>query len=250
LLLGDAHFVGYPIWAALEAAGKQFLIRVGGNVSLIRRLWPQAHLERRRDAVYVWPGDRQKKVPPLRLRLIRVRGGKDPVYLLTNVWDRRRLSVQTAGKIYRRRWGVEVFHRTSKRTLGYAKLRSRSGRRAQVEMEWGMITLCITVMSGIQTLHQKKTDPRRLSHAGLLTALRSALLRGGQSPATMRSRDLDRALGRAVRDPYHRHGSKRSRHRRLTCSTPSPLRLRPPRIRNATLRERRLLLQSPWLPAA
>jgi hypothetical protein len=245
LLLGDGNFVGYPAWSALMMAGKQFLIRVGGNVSLIRKLWPQTQFEHHGDIVYVWPVDQQKKKPPLRLRLIKVQGGKDPVYLLTNVLDHRRLKNTTAGQIYRRRWGVELFYRTLKRTLGYAKLRSRSGIRAAVELEWGMVTICIVVMVGIDRLHRRNVPRHRLSPAGLLRPLRAALLRGGlTNPPQSALRELDRALGLAFRDDYTRHASKRSRHRPVTRNTPFPQRLKPPRIRTATVDERRRAMEA------
>jgi hypothetical protein len=241
LLLADGNFVGYPIWSALMKGGREFLIRVGGNVSLIRKLWPQAEFERRGDLVYAWPALHQRKWPPLRLRLIQVRGGRDPVYLLTNVLDRRRMKNATAGKIYRCRWGVELFYRSLKRTLGYAKLRSRSGSRAAVELEWGMVTMCIMAMLGIDRLHRRTVDRRRFSPAHMLHALRVALLRGG--PARRALRDLDRALGRAFRDDYTRRCSKRSRHNPVTRNTPFPQRLKPPRVRTATREERRRAMQ-------
>lgn len=245
LLLADGNFVGYPLWSALAKAGKHFLIRVGGNASLIRKLCPGARTERRGDIVYAWPVKHRKKAPPLRLRLIEVQGGKDPVYLLTNVLDRRLLSDAAAGKIYRLRWGVELFYRTLKRTLGYAKLRSRTGRRARVELEWGMVTLCIVAMLGVERLHRRKVDPRRWSLASLLRPLRTALLRGGPPHTPRRaSRDLDRALGRAFRDNYTRRAPKQSRHRPVTHSTPSTEARKPPRVRNATADERRLVLQA------
>lgn len=236
LLLADANFGGYPIWSALHAAGMRFLLRVGGAASLIRGLWPRADIECRGDIVYVWPVNHQKQVAPLRLRLIRAGSRKNPVYLLTNVIDPRVLSKPAAGRAYRMRWGVELFYRTLKRTLGYAKLRSRSGRRARIELEWGLIAAAISTMLGVQIQHRRRIDPRRLSPASLIRALRRALLRGGNRP------DLDRAIAAAVRDRYARRGPKQARHRPITKNTPFPLTLKPPRIRPATPSERRRAL--------
>jgi len=44
LLLGDANYVGYPLWRQLDQLGQHFLIRVGGNVGLLLDLWPGADL--------------------------------------------------------------------------------------------------------------------------------------------------------------------------------------------------------------
>lgn len=239
LLLADGNFVGYPLWSAMQEAGCHFLIRVGGNVSLIRNLFPGSRFDRAGDVVYVWPVNRQGKEPPLELRLIKVKGGKSPVYLLTNVFDRRRLSRKTAGKIYRLRWGVELFYRTFKRSLGLAKLRSRSASRARVELEWAMVTMSILTMLGIDRLHRRRVDPKWLSPATLIQALRGSLLRDAP-PRSARSAasDLRRAINAAVRDRYRRRGPKRSRHRPVTADTPT-LQLKPPRIRRATADERR-----------
>jgi hypothetical protein len=239
LLLGDGNFVGYRVWAALQASGKHFLIRVGGNVSLLTRLWPDAALQHDRNLVYAWPRKHQNQVAPLTLRLIKVGSGKKAVFLLTNVLDPCRLSKPMAGSIYRRRWGVELFYRTLKRTLGYAKLRSRAGRRARIELEWGLITLTLIAMMGIDALHRRGCDPRRLSAAPLIRALRAALLRGHVRPRDAAA-TLSRALQASVKDDYQRHTSKRSRHRPETRITPFPLVLKPPQLRNATAQERKL----------
>jgi len=42
LLLADGNFVGYDIWQALGKRNREFLIRVGGNVLLLWKLWPEA----------------------------------------------------------------------------------------------------------------------------------------------------------------------------------------------------------------
>lgn len=236
LLLADAGFGGYPIWSALQASGRHFLLRVGGAASLIRGLWPNAATERRGDIVYVWPVHHQKNVAPLRLRLIRAGSKKRPVYLLTNALDPAVLSKRAAGRIYRMRWGIELFYRTLKRTLGYAKLRSRSGRRARIELEWGLLAAAISVMIGVGTLHQRRSDPRRLSPAALIRVLRRALLGERRVP------DLDRAIAQALRDRYVRHRPKLARHRPITKNTPYPLTLKPPRVRPATPSERRRAL--------
>jgi len=239
LLLADGNFVGYPIWSALHEGGKRFLIRVGGNIGLLTGLWPEARIERHRDIVYAWPKPRRRELAPLRLRLIRVGSKSNPVFLLTNVLDHRRLSKRAAGAVYRKRWGVELFYRTFKRTMGFAKLRSRSGVRAKVELEWGLIAATIAALIGIESLAAGRKDVRRLSPAALLRALRSCLMGGDPGAHAHRAaRRLREALGQALRDRYRRRAGKDSRHRPITKHTPKPLKLKPPRIRRATPAER------------
>ncbi len=244
LLLADGGFFGHPLWSLFDKHGKSFLIRVGGNASLIRDLFPDARVERQGDVVYAWPVNHQSTLAPLRLRLIRVGSKKNQVYLLTNVLDPVRLSVRAAGTIYRLRWGVELFYRTLKRTLGYAKLRSRSGRRGKLELEWGLITATILALIGTHALRRRRIHPGRQSPAALVRALRAALLRGGGTKPSETLAALDHALARAVKDNYRRRKPKRSRHNPRTVNTPAPARLKPPQLRRATPHERRIAKES------
>ena len=236
LLLADAAFVGLPIWEKLCAQGKRFLIRVGGNVHLITHLWPQAKIRQRRDIVYIWPIHAHKHRPPLKLRLIKVGCGDKAVYLMTNVLDPRRLSRKAAGTIYRKRWGVELFYRTLKRTLGCAKLRSKSARRAKIELEWTLVALAIATMLGMDAATKRRRDPRRLSPAQLLRVLREAMRWDGKSSSQSRTA-LERALANSLKDTYQRRAAKQSRHCITTTNTPTQ-RLQPPVVRKATTKER------------
>ena len=57
--------------------------------------------------------------PPLRVRVIRVasRKRKNDVWLVTDVLDPRRLSAESAGRLYRMRWESECFFKTYKRVI-------------------------------------------------------------------------------------------------------------------------------------
>lgn len=239
LLLADGAFIGLPIWEKLGTHGKSFLIRVGGNVRLLTDLWPEARTRRRNDIVYVWPKTSRKTTAPIQLRLIKIGSGAKAVHLLTNVLDTKRLPRRAAGAIYRKRWGVEVFYRTLKRTWGCAKLRSRAARRARIELEWTLIALTIATLLGIDATVKRGCDPRRLSPAQLIRTLRESLrrsdARGPHAAALQR-----RALGHCLKDTYQRKASKHSRHRIITTMTPNP-RLQPPILQKATEQERQLL---------
>lgn len=237
LLLGDGAFVGLPIWSRLNAHGQPFLIRVGGNVRLITDLWPAADVRQKRGIVYVWPQKGRKTTPPLQLRLIKVGCGRKAVYLLTNVLNPQGLSKKAAGTIYRKRWGVELFYRTLKRTLGCAKLRSKAARRARIELEWTLVALTIATLVGVDALLKRRRDPRKLSPAQLIRTLREALRCDGTGRSQTRLA-LERALGNSLRDSYHRRRSKQSRHRLVTRNTPTT-HLQPPLVHRATTQERK-----------
>ena len=160
---------------------------------------------------------------------------------MTNVLDSRRLSKKAAGTIYRQRWGVELFYRTLKHTLGCSKLRSKAARRARIELEWTLVALTIATLLGIDALVKRRRDPRQLSPARLIRTLRDALHCGSTGRPAARTA-LDRALGSSVKDSYRRRRSKQSRHRRITTNTPAT-RLQLPIVRRATAEERQQALR-------
>jgi hypothetical protein len=106
LLLADAGFTGYCLWERIHRARRSFLIRVGGNVSLIRGLGVkmQSGVD---GLVWVWPADRQKKrQPPLALRLVTLADGRDrTMSLLTNVLDPALLPDASVRRLYPLRLG-------------------------------------------------------------------------------------------------------------------------------------------------
>ncbi len=249
MLLGDGNFVGFQIWSQLNKADKAFLIRVGGNVHLLTRLWPDAEVRYEGNIVYAWPRNRRNE-SPLMLRLIKVGRGRKAVHLLTNVLDTKQLSRQEAGVIYRMRWGVELFFRTLKRTLGYAKLQSRAGRRARMELEWALIAMTIMTMMGLDSASRHRIRPERLSPAQLIKTLRTSLFRGSVTNPDKQRIALMCELVSQVKDNYRRVKPKQSRHPPKTKNTPRPLFLKPPKIRRATADERQRAKQYQKMSAA
>jgi hypothetical protein len=126
LLVADAYYLGYDLYRALLRAGASFLVRMSSRAH--RYTLQERPLERfRQGQVYFWPQQAQKAgQPPLRLRLLRVGGHKAPVWLLTNVLGRERLSRKTAGQMYRWRWRNAGLFRHYKRLLKKVKLSSRT----------------------------------------------------------------------------------------------------------------------------
>ena len=106
LVIGDAGFTGYDFYRAIVKAGHHFLLRVGNNVQLLRKL---GYWEREgANTVYLWPS-KQRRKEPIVLRLITLRRGNKKVYLVSNVLKPEALSEQSAGVLYEMRWGVEVY---------------------------------------------------------------------------------------------------------------------------------------------
>ncbi len=83
LFCGDAGFVGYEFWSAIIRSGNHFLIRVGANVRLLKKL---GTARQRSDLVYLWPNkEARKKQPPLVLRAL-TPAGKNTVETGAGGW--------------------------------------------------------------------------------------------------------------------------------------------------------------------
>ena len=152
LFCGDAGFVGYPLWSSLRSAGHHFMVRVGGNVNLLRE---QAACKIQRKGqeqiVLCWPQAAiQKEQPPLRLRLVQVRIGKTRVWLLTSVLQRRELSRKAMVRYYKMRWGIELEFRGLKQTLDRAKLRCRNSDRLKAELNWSILAMAVAELLALK----------------------------------------------------------------------------------------------------
>ncbi|MDC0935215.1 transposase [Pirellulales bacterium] len=68
LFCADGGYVGYDLWRAIDDKDHHFLMRVGGNVRLLKSL---GHVRERNGIVYCWPNKAmRKKQSPLVLRLL------------------------------------------------------------------------------------------------------------------------------------------------------------------------------------
>jgi hypothetical protein len=229
LVVADAGFSGYDLYRRIRAARRSFLLRVGSNVHLLRRL---GYARREGPStVYLWPEARRDQ-PPLVLRLIELARGREKVYLLTDVLDEAALSEQQAGLLYELRWGVEVFYRSFKQTLGRRKMLSRSPGAAEEELAWAVLGLWLLGAMSVAAIVARGGDPLSWSVALARQRLRRALR---EAAGGGRCRDgLAEELATATKDGYRRAGSKKAR------DWPHKKRQRPPgdpNIREATAQE-------------
>lgn len=205
LLVGDIGFGGFDLLGQLCNEKVAFVIRCGGNSTLLVENTRQ-EIERKGDVrwVYLWPKNRRRS-KPLRLRLIVLKNRGKRVYLLTNVEDPTRLSRRMAGEFYRARWGIEVEYRGLKQTLGRRKVLARTPEPGAMELAANILALALLLLYAALVMGAKVA---RLSLAQALRAIRWAMeaLRHGESCT-----QLLRRLREAVLDEYERHSSKRAR---------------------------------------
>ena len=233
LVVSDAGFTGYELLTELDAGGTMFLLRVGANVMLLQKLGLE--VSQHGSTVYLWPCNKRKQ-PPLKLRLIRVPGepGKKDVCLVTNVFDESRLSHKTAATLYEMRWGVEVFYRSFKETLGNRKMRSAAPENAKLECHWALTGMLLLGLMSVEGIVEAKTDPLALSVASALRMVRHAM----RTHRHRRERgDLRASLASALKDGYERRGSKNAHDWPHKKNEPPP---GEPKIRTATEHEKAL----------
>lgn len=209
LMVADAGFISYAFCRELLRKGHAFLLRVGGNLTLLRQLG--YYEQEGENTVYLWPLDRRKS-PPLVLRLIVLRKGKETMYLATNVLADSDLSDESARRLYELRWSEEVYHRGFKQTLSHHKLLSRTPATCLIEATW--IILCVWLL-GLLCIAQipSSKSPRKWSVAKSRDAVRRAMR--GVKPGKKKTetpRDLATVLSQAIHDNYVRTKPKASRN--------------------------------------
>jgi hypothetical protein len=200
LLATDCGFVGYDFWAELLASKREFVIRVGGNVRLLKKLGVARESH---GTVYLWPDKAAKRrQPPLMLRLVEVHDGRQSWFLVTSVRDPQRLSDKQVAQIYSSRWRVELFFRKFKQTFGRAKLRSHKAEHARCEAEWSLLGLWGMLL---YAKIQQKTNPQStqgLSAARVIRAFGQAIDEFKSRPDPGQS--LNEKLCDAILDSYRR----------------------------------------------
>jgi len=212
----DAGFVGYELWRAILDRGQHFLIRVGGNVRLLRQL---GSTRRGDNLVHLWPNDAaRRREPPIVLRLLTFQGPRGPVYLVTSVLHEKDLTLKQATEMYRLRWGIELQFRSFKQTFGRSKLRSRTSQHALVELEWSLMGLWLVQLFAVKEQIRIDRPPRESSVALALAVIQDSM-RLSQHVVSDR-RELARRLADAIKDSYRRRHSKRARYQRLFKDKP------------------------------
>jgi hypothetical protein len=207
LFCADAGFTGYDLWKEVIDAGHSFLIRVGANVTLLRKL---GYAVERSGVVYFWPDRAARKgQPPLVLRLLPLQVGRCTMHLLTNVLEEKELSDEEAIRLYQLRWGVELQFRTVKQTFGRRKLRSRTAARAYVELDWSLLGLWMIQLFAVKEQVAMGEVPEHCSVSLAIHVIRATF----QRPSEVPDEAFTIKLRTATKDPYQRRTSKKARYK-------------------------------------
>jgi hypothetical protein len=208
LIVADAGFNGYDLARSITQSDASFLIRMSGKDRLY--VTSPVAIEKFRDGeVLLWTQKAQKaEQAPLKVRLIRIRAKhKRDVWLLTDVLDRKRLTVEMAGRYYRWRWENEGLFRTFKRTLAKVRLQSRTIRMIHREAEGALLATQILLAQGARNLGSgsSKYQPSRCSPRKVLLVIRDVIL--GKIGIRQKAR-YQKRLAKALREDRKRTSSK------------------------------------------
>lgn len=181
-LIGDAEYVGYPLWSTIINSKRSFLFRVGSNITLLKKLGGKFRSQN--GYVYFWPKQAQKNgQPPLTLRLFVLHNGHHPIYLVTNELD---MTKALASELYTGRWGIEVFFRSVKQSWQRSKLVCGSPENARVELNWTLLGIWSAMFLAKQTLAAEGVKPKRMSAVKVMRAcalvIQGIVLRGRATP--------------------------------------------------------------------
>jgi hypothetical protein len=232
LFCGDAGFTGYDFWSAIVKSGNHFLVRVGGNVKLLKNL---GHCRSRDGCVFLWPNAAaRKKQLPIVLRLIEVKNEHGTMYLVTSVLDRRALTDSMFKQLYPLRWGIEIQFRSLKQTFGLGKLRCRNNQHALSELDWSIIALTMVQLLALKEQGKLGVPPEHSSVGEALRAIRYAIAHWFESSRGNDS--LNARLGAATKDEYERTTKKAARYKPKLNDKPTPGK---PIITTATSKQQR-----------
>jgi hypothetical protein len=240
LVVADCGYQGYDLACTLDATGVAFLIRVSSLTTF--SLDEAAEGPWREGPAWYWPVEAQKEGrPPLLVRLLRVSdpGRKHDVWLVSNVLDGERLSVEQAGYFYKMRWGNEGFFRTYKRTLGKVKLLGRTVKQVHREAEGSLLAVQLLLAQAAQARMLYGQKRERGSGRELVLEMRREIREHLQGKRHGRQQ-FQRRLAEAVSQTRERTSSKIRRFWPTRGSHKPP---KPPKLRVLDIKQKALRLK-------
>jgi hypothetical protein len=230
LLVTDAGYHGYELLVAFATAGVRYLLRLSAKTELYTE--DNQPLERwRQGLVWYWPQWAQAQgLPPLRARLLRVRGKKHDVWLLTDVLDPRQLPKDLAAQLYRWRWKNEGLFRTYKRTVSGVKYAGRTVAQVHREAEASLLGVQLLLAHAAWELraHGEPEELRVSARQVLVLIRQDIVLQVGLYLGPRQRQTYAARLGRAVQRERARRSAKELRPwpRRKPHKPPKPPKLR------------------------
>jgi hypothetical protein len=175
ILVADAAYFGYALANAIDKQPLHFLLRVCSK-SDFYTLAAVSLDDFVEGIVYYWPKSaRLQGLPPLKVRLLRVRDRRHDVWLVTNVLESDRLSLETAAKFYRWRWKNEGLFRSYKRTLHKVKLQCRTVKLVHRELEGSLLAIQLLLAQTTLTIVENWKPSKRTPEPPLASVRKGVL---------------------------------------------------------------------------
>jgi hypothetical protein len=234
LLVTDAGYLGYELFVAMTTSNVRYLVRMSSRATLYTEDRQQVS-QWRQGLVWYWPKwARDKNLPPVQARLLRITGkNKVDVWLLTDVLTTKELSHATATQLYRWRWRNEGLFRTYKRTISGVKFQARTVAHVHREAEGSLLAVQMLLAHSVWELrnHGEPEEMQVSARRVLVLIHQDIILQVGMYLGPRQRQTYAERLEQAVQRERARRSPKACRvwPRRKPHKPPKP-----PKIRRIT----------------
>ncbi len=213
IIVRDRGFAGYAFMAELYMRHVHTITRLPARVTKYTEVHRfgegdvVVRLFRSKQPSRGYTAEQWQELPKsMVLRFIKVRidtpGFRTRSYtLVTTLLDAKKYSREALGALYRARWEVEVDFLRIKEIMGAEVLRSRGPEMVRREILFVLLAYNIVRATMTQVARLGKLDPRRISFAGAMAALRQLNAMLGGLTERVRQKVLRAVLGAVARKP-------------------------------------------------
>ena len=253
LIVTDAGYQSYLLALELANAHHSFLLRASTQTifyttdtenmaaeGTYKQVTAEAMGKWTEGVVYYWPMEAQTSEgqKPLEVRLIRIKAKKKKhdVWLVTNVLDQKRLTVEMAGKYYKMRWENEGYFRSYKHTLNKVKLSSRTVATVHREVLGSMLGVQLLMAQGLAAAVVIGKMKSAISVRKLL------LLARREMAALLKGKSKGGFLVRAAECQREQRIRTSNKEKRIWSAREAQKPIKPPRIRELSETSKSLLI--------
>ena len=255
LVVTDAGYQSYLLAWELVDAGHSFLMRASTQTIFYvadtdnlavegkdKQVTAEEMDKWTQGEVYYWPKEAQTskdEQKPLKVMLIRIRGKKkkNDVWLVTNVLDQKRLTVEMAGKYYRMRWENEGYFRSYKHTLKKVKLSGRTVAAVHREVLGSMLAMQLLMTQGLAGAVAMGKLKMAISARQLLILVRQEMA------ASLKGKERRGFLVRAAGCQREQRERTSKKQKRIWSARQEQKAIKPPRIRMMSEASKSLMVQ-------
>ena len=179
LIVADRHFAGANLYHRYRSFGLEFLTRLHQKIKLshLPRLLSYSAVdfvtEMKIDTRYRKEDPTLPKKVVVRLiqAVVRIRGKRQVIWLVTSLLDAQLYPAQEIVELYARRWRIETLFRQVKIDLSADVLRSKTAQGIRKEIIARLMAVNIVRMTILEAAVQHRIDPLRISFVHTVRAI-------------------------------------------------------------------------------